>query len=272
MFADDTRRFWKGLGRAFAGGLIFAIPLLMTMEMWYLGFYLDRFKIGLLIMVVMPTLVGLSYFSGFEETFDIQEDTIDALVAFAVGAILSVSILTILGVLGPGMSLDAILGKVLLLTVPASIGAVVASKQLEQRNNSQEEVESATYGGELFIMAAGALLLAFNVAPTEEMILIAYKMTVWHALALAVITLAIMHAIVYKVAFRGEEQGPEGGGALQVFYYFTLVGYAIALLISAYVLWTFGRFEGGGMALNVMTTTVLAFAAGLGAAVSRLVL
>ena len=35
---------------------------------------------------------------------------------------------------------------------------------------------------------AGAIFLAFNVAPTEEMILLAFRMTAWHALALALVS------------------------------------------------------------------------------------
>jgi hypothetical protein len=33
-----NRVFLVGLGRAFGGALIFSLPMLMTMEMWWLGF------------------------------------------------------------------------------------------------------------------------------------------------------------------------------------------------------------------------------------------
>jgi putative integral membrane protein (TIGR02587 family) len=272
MTRQGNHDFWKSLGRAFGGALIFAFPLMMTMEMWWLGFYLDRFKIALFVVVLLPTLVGLSYYSGFRQTFDLKEDAIDALVAFAVGMAMSALFLALFGVLRPGMSLDTVLGKVILLTVPASMGAVLASKQLGQKDENEQELQEAGYPGELFIMAAGALLLAFNVAPTEEMILIAYQMTAWHALALAIVTLLIMHAIVYTVGFRGQEQGPEGATFWRLFNHFTVVGYAIGLLVSLYVLWTFGHLKGNGFNMIVMTTMVLSFPAGVGAAVSRLVI
>ena len=38
-------RFRVGLARAFAGAIIFALPLLMTMEMWWLGFYMVRHRL-----------------------------------------------------------------------------------------------------------------------------------------------------------------------------------------------------------------------------------
>ena len=53
------------------------------------------------------------------------------------------------------------------------------------------------------MMAIGALFLSLNVAPTEEIILISYKMTPWHALATLALSILIMHAFVYAVAFRG---------------------------------------------------------------------
>jgi putative integral membrane protein (TIGR02587 family) len=182
--------------------------------------------------------------------------------------VMSAIFLTLLGVLWSDMTPDTISGKTILLTVPASIGAILAGTQMRQQEENEEDKQNASYGGELFIMAAGALLLAFNVAPTEEMVLIAYKMTEWHALLLALLTLLIMHAIVYTVGFKGQETGPEGARIWRLFYHFTIVGYAIALLVSLSVLWTFGRHEGSSLGMIAMATVVLAFPSGIGAALS----
>lgn len=270
---QSNTEFWQSLGRAFGGALIFAFPLMMTMEMWWLGFYLERLKIALFVLVLLPVLVGLSYYSGFRQTFNLKEDAIDALVAFAIGMVMSASFLALFGVLKPGMSLDTVLGKIILLAVPASMGAILASKQLGNGGDegNEEDLQRASYAGELFIMAVGALLLAFNVAPTEEMILISYKMTEWHALALVVVTLMIMHGIVYAVGFSGQEKTPEGATFWRVFSHFTVVGYAVGLLVTLYVLWTFGHLDGTNLAMKVMLMIVLGFPAGVGAAVSRLV-
>ena len=48
-------------------------------------------------------------------------------------------------------------------------------------------------------------------------------------------------------------------------------GYGIALLVSVYVLWTFGRLDGVGMGQVAMMTAVLGFPSALGAALARLV-
>jgi putative integral membrane protein (TIGR02587 family) len=172
------------------------------------------------------------------------------------------------------MTWGEIVGKVALQSVPASIGAMLGRKQLGARQDTGAEEErkrKAGYGGELFLMAAGALFLAFNVAPTEEMILIAFQMTPRHALALCMASIALLHILVYTVGFSGQESRPEGGTFLSTFLHFTLAGYGIALMMSLYVLWTFGRTDGTALAEIVQMTLVLGFPAALGAATARLV-
>ena len=53
---DGTQEVFAGLARGFGGSILFALPLLMTMEMWWLGFYLAPTRILLLIAVLFPIL------------------------------------------------------------------------------------------------------------------------------------------------------------------------------------------------------------------------
>ncbi len=270
---SENRAFWVTCSRGVGGALIFSVPLLMTMEMWHLGFYIDNKKLLLFIVLLLPTLFGLSRYSGFEQTSGWKDDVVDGLVAFAIGASVSALSLTIIAVLTIAMSVDELVGKIALMTIPGAIGAILASKQLgEQGEQNSRAIRSAGYPGLLFIMGAGALFLCFSVAPTEEIMLLAYMMTPWHALALASVSLIVMHAIVFNLGFRGQAEQPEGMSSLQTFLHFTVVGYSLALLISAYVLWTFGRFDGLSLLPMVMSTVVLGFPAALGAAISRLII
>jgi putative integral membrane protein (TIGR02587 family) len=269
---DANTEFAVGLARAFGGAVIFALPMFMTMEMWWLGFYMDRFRLILLALLNIPLLTALSYHAGFEETFSLKDDLIDAFVAYAVGIIAAAVVLLLFSVIEFGMSWDEIIGKVLLLAIPGSIGAALAANQLGSSVGEEKKERNETYAGELFLMVAGALFLSFNVAPTEEMVLIAYQMTPWHALALALVSLLLMHAFVYAVEFRGQSALPQGTPQWSAFLRFTVVGYALVLLVSLYVLWTFGRTDGTGFADIVGTTTVLAFPGAIGAAAARLIL
>ena len=71
---------------------------------------------------------------------------------------------------------------------------------------------------------------------------------------------------------RGTPPAPEGTPGWNLFLRFTIPGYALALLVSAYVLWTFGRLGGLGSAEGVIALIVLGLPAGLGTAAARLVL
>ena len=267
------RAFLIGLARAFGGAILFALPLFMTMEMWTLGSTMDELRLALFLALIFPMLVGLAYYAGFEESSDALDFVLNALVAYAVAFVASAAMLLLLAVLGPGMSVDEVVGKTALQAIPGSIGAMLARSQLGgEAEDADEERRRDTYGGELFLAAVGALFLAFNVAPTEEIVLIAQMMTGWHALALVAVSLLIMHAFVYAVEFRGQTALAPGISPWSEFLRLTVVAYALALLICLYVLWTFGRADGLAFPELLIETVVLGFPAALGAAAARLIL
>jgi putative integral membrane protein (TIGR02587 family) len=171
------------------------------------------------------------------------------------------------------MSAREIIGKISIQAVPGSIGAMFAQSELGGKDRKKEQKRRhAGYGGEIFIMAAGALFLAFNVAPTEEMLLIAHQMSVWHSIALALVSLLVMHAFVYALEFHGTASIPPETRFWSVFLRYTIVGYAVALLMSLYILWTFGRTDGLAFTQTVSILVVLGFPSAVGVAAARLIL
>lgn len=270
---EAHRVFGVGLARAFAGAVIFGLPILMTMEMWSLGFSMDPWRLALLLALFFPFLVALSWHAGFEPTFSLRDDVVDALVAYAVGFVSTAVVLALFGLLRPEMSAREIVGKVAVQAVPASIGALLSQTQLGEHDASQAPRGGQdTYWTDLFIMAVGALFLAFNVAPTEEMVLIAAGLTEWGTLALMLVSLAAMHTFVYAVAFRGRPEDRRDASGWSVLLRFTIAGYALALLVSGYMLWTFGRLDGLSLAAALQAVVVLGFPAAIGAAAARLIL
>ncbi|WP_084364152.1 TIGR02587 family membrane protein [Rhizobium sp. RU36D] len=279
---DDARRvrrnrFLMGLARGIAGALLFALPMLMTMEMWFLGFYMGRDRLLLLMLLNIPLLVVLAHRIGFERTVSWREAARDATVAYGIGIVSSALILTVFGLLKGDMPGTEIIGKIALQSVPASIGAMLGRSQLAGDADDDEDEEEpdetqTTYFGELFLMAVGALILSLNVAPTEEMIVIAYKMTHWHALALVILSIALMHGFVYAVSFEGGHELSPDTPWWHAFVRFTLPGFVIALSISLYTLWSFERIDDTSAANVLLSVIVLAFPASLGAAAARLIL
>jgi putative integral membrane protein (TIGR02587 family) len=260
--------FAVDLAHDLGGAILFSFPLLMTMEMWWLGFYMDRYRLALFLTLVILLVLGLSYFEGGAETFKIE--VLDALVGFTAGYTVAAVMLLLFGIIKPGMSADEVIGKISLHAAPAAIGAILARRQLGVDESRKEKTRRKWYGARIFFMGVGAIFLAFQLAPTEEMVLIGHRMTGWHAAALAVVSLGIMQAFLYAVELRAGS--PRAGLFWAVFLRFTIVGYALALVICLYVLWTFGRLGGADMAETVMATIVLGFPASLGAAAARLIL
>lgn len=259
--------------------LIFALPMFMTMEMWELGFSIDRSRLLLLLVVNIPLLVLLSDRVGFEETTSWRDAGRDAAIAYAIGITSSLIILFSVGVLKPDQPLSEIIGKVAIQSVPASIGALLGRSQLNGDSNGQsgddeDPVQANVYGyaGEMFLMALGALFLGLNVAPTEEMILLSYKMTPFHVAAVIIISLIVMHGFVYAVSFKGGHALEDDVPVWHAVIRFTFPGYVIALLVSAYALWTFQRFEDAAFSQMLSTTIVLALPCSIGAAAARLIL
>ncbi|WP_206453188.1 TIGR02587 family membrane protein [Aurantimonas marina] len=270
---SEPRQIVVGLGRAFGGALIFALPMIMTMEMWWLGFYIDRFRLALLLILTIPVLALLSSHAGFQKTSDWKDDLRDAAIAYGIGILASAVVLATFGLLRFDMPLDEIVGKIAIQAVPASIGAILGRSQLGGgKTQPSEGPEEVNYASELFLMSIGALFLGLNVAPTEEMVLISYKMTAWHAVALIVLSILLMQGFVYAVEFHGEESLPPGTPWWSAFLRFTLVGYVLAALISLYVLWTFGRTDGVASPEILRAVVVLGFPAAIGAAAARLIL
>jgi len=247
--------------------------MLMTMEMWWLGFYMEPLRLALLLLLNIPLLIGLSYYGGFEVTSHPMNDLLDAFTAYGVGFLAAAVMLSLFAIIETGMSAHELIGKISVQAVPASIGAMLARSQFGDSHKEDERRRSARYGGALFLMAVGALFLSSSLAATEEMVLISYKMTPTHVILLLVFSLLIMHAFTYAVTAQGKSPVPANAISFwTVFTRFTLVGYAIALLISVYVLWTFERTEGMPLRQIIPATIVLGFPAALGAGAARLIL
>lgn len=274
---DEVRQFLTGLARGTAGALLFALPMLMTMEMWFLGLYVNPWRLLLLCILNLPLLLLLARRIGFENIHSWGHAVRDAITAYGLGIAVSAAVLLLFGILNDQITVSTIITKIALQSVPASIGALLGRSQLGQHSDAQDE-EEGEYSGktgylhELFMMMVGALFLNLNVAPTEEMILIAYKVTPYHILALCLLSVAIMHGFVYALHFKGSHQLREGQQWWQSFIRFTLPGYVIAIAISIYTLWTFERLDHTSLSQIMSAAVILGVPASIGAASARLIL
>lgn len=137
--AVDTgawRRELKDFARAFAGAYIFGVPLLFTMEMWWIGEYAALWKLLAFLLVALAANFGFSYAAGFKR----EEHTLglalqEAVEAVAVGVVAATVMLLVLNRIGPGDPLDSVVGTIVIQAVPLSIGASVANEIFDRRGD-----------------------------------------------------------------------------------------------------------------------------------------
>lgn len=273
----EQQKFLNGLARGLAGALLFALPMFMTMEMWELGLYANPGRLLLLCLLNVPLLFGLAWRIGFEKTSSFKQAARDAVIAYGLGITVSAGVLWLLAILDAKLMPSHNIAMIAFQSVPASIGALLGRSQLGMHSEKKDE-ERGDYDGEtgyfneLFMMVVGALFLTLNVAPTEETILIAYKITPFHTLIIAALSIVMMHGFVYSVHFKGGHQLKEGSPRWHAVIRFTMPGYVLALVSSAYVLWTFERLDDTSLSQMVTAIVVLSLPGALGAASARLIL
>lgn len=258
---------WIGIGRATGGALIFGLPMLMTMEMWQIGFYIDPLRLMLLILLSLPLWIVVSSIVGFEHTKTLGDDVLDVLVAYAIGFITSFIVLSVLGIINSSADAGELFSVLLLQSVPTSLGALLGRSLISGDGVEQFD---AGYQHELSISVTGSLFLAFNLAPTEEIILLSYQMGHWHICILILFTLVVMQMFTLSNPDVEPASLRDLKSHWQLFVRFTCTGYVLAFAVSLLMLWIFGRTDGESFYHIIKSALVLGFPAGIGAAAARL--
>jgi putative integral membrane protein (TIGR02587 family) len=270
-----------GILRAVSGGFIFATPLLYTMEMWWIGTTAELWKLLLFLGVAALITFGLarSRSGGFKaETtrFASLEQAADGV---AVGLVGAVVVLTVLNRIELGDPLESVLGKVIAQAVPLCIGAGVANAIFGPHGERSREGEEGSEGEQsprqAFITdfsatIIGAIFLAFSIAPTDEVPMLAAELDYAHALALIILSLLLTYCIVFASGFgtrQHEQEGPFQSPLTE-----TVLAYLLSLLVALVSLTLFDQIEWGDPLGEMVTMVlVLGLPAAVGGAAGRLV-
>lgn len=265
------RELTLGAVRAAAGAALFAMPLFLTQEMWTVGMVASPWRLVLVVGAHLPVLLVLVRYLGFRDTTGLHlgDHVADAMVAYGIGAVVSLAMLVAIGVVDGSRSVYEVAGLVAVQAFPASLGAAIARSQVAVEPG-QGRQGPATYRYEILLMAVGCAVFAFNVAPTEEVVMLAGRVGDLQAVVVAVLSMVGLHAIVYGMGFRGQHR--TDAPTWSVFLGYTVVGYAVTVLVCAGLLWTFGQFDGTPMPVMAVRTVILAIPGTLGAGGARLVL
>ena len=265
----------KMCGRALAGGLLFAVASMYTMEIWWQGYTVSPVIVLVTFLVTLFVLTAFAHYAGMSDEKTLLSDVIEGTQSITLGFLATWIVLNLAGQLSFEMSAAEYVARIIMVGVSGAIGVAVGTTQLgsdPDEESGKEEKEKGNVGHELTLSALGAVLIGISVAATEEVLLIAVGASPWESLALALLSFVIALGVVSYTNFKGsaadDEDGVFAGGPLGDAF----VTYAVALLVSAAMLWSAGRF--GGMAIGPMIhlTVYLGLPCALGASAGRMLL
>ncbi|WP_373530428.1 TIGR02587 family membrane protein [Nostoc sp.] len=275
--------------RGACGGFLFGIPLLYTMEVWWIG---SLVKPQLMIMAIALMFIVvwlLNQTEGFRKrkySGLAYQAAIDTVEAIAIGLVCSAFVLLLLRELTPETSLKESLGKIIFESVPFALGVALANQLLgDTRNNNtdeqatdQENNTTKNKGNELHATFAdvggtliGATIIAFNIAPTDEIPMLAAAASPPWQLAMIATSLLISYGIVFQAGFSDQQKRKQQKGIFQQPLSETIVSYLVSLLAGAFMLWFFQKLTfSDPWTMWLDHTLILGLPATIGGAAGRL--
>jgi len=278
----EMRSSWSNelvdLVRAASGGMLFGIPLLYTMEVWWVGSHSGAGRMALVLGLLTLPLLALNMAAGFRSGPDarFRDALADTVEGLAIGIVVSLLVLVLLREIDGSTPLAVGLGKVLYEAVPFCLGIGVARHFLHGERAGSGDDDTAPderalnpTAADLGATSVGAIFIALSIAPTDEVPMIASAMSPVWILVLLAASLVISYAIVFVAGFVGQDERKSHAGVAQRPISETLVCYLIALVVSAVLL---SLFQRGGRPYGDFLTriVVLGLPATVGGAAGRL--
>ncbi len=247
----------RAILRGAAGSFLFGIPLLYTVEVWAIGSSTDSPRLLAVQAVTFIVVLLLTQIEGFRRSLSIHpfETVLESIEALGIGIVCAAIALLLLRRITLETPLSEALGKLIFEGVPFSLGVTLARSTLERRRPDQRrslEMPSAaanlrdtlsdTLGNtlkdtlvDIDATLIGAIVIAFSIAPTEEIPIIASDLPPWWLLLIMTASLLISYIIVFASGFTDRRERAQRGILLSPLTE-TLVAYIVVLMASALML------------------------------------
>ena len=268
--------------RGACGGFLFGIPLLYTMEVWWIGSLVKPQLMMMAIAFMFIVVYLLNQTEGFRKrtySWLTHQAAMDTVEAIAIGLACCAFVLLLLRELTPETSLKESLGKIIFESVPFTLGVALANQLLgDTRNGNAEGQATNNKGDELQATFAdvggtliGATIIAFNIAPTDEIPMLAAAASPPWQLAMIATSLLISYGIVFQAGFSNQQKRRQQKGIFQRPSSETIMSYLVSLLASAFMLWFFQKLTfSDPWTMWLDHTLMLALPATIGGAAGRL--
>lgn len=270
--------------RGASGGFLFGIPLLYTMEVWWIGSSTAPPLMLLALVATFIVIFLLNRTAGFRKSQGVRptDAFMDTIEAIAIGLVCATIVLGLLREVTPTTPRIEFLGKVIFEGVPFALGVALANQFLSggrnadgtEEQNSSWQREQDDLNETLSDIAAtliGALIIAFNIAPTDEVTMLAAAVSGPWLLLMIVASLLITYGIVFEAGFANQQKRYQQPGIFQRPLSETAAAYLVSLVAAAAMLFFFHRLDFQDpwfMWLN--HTLILGLPASVGGAAGRL--
>ena len=281
---DDRslRRSLKEYSRGILGGLIFSLPLLYTMEVWWAGFSADPLALLLYVGGTFLLLLGYNRYAGLHADATWLEVIIDSVEEMGIGIVLSAFVLWVLHRVRLDMPATEITGRVVVEAMTVAIGVSIGTSQLGERDGRKREGvqdggpeedprRETSFWGQLAIAVCGAVLFGANVAPTEEIQVLAFHTTPPKLLLTCLLTILLGGVALYYAELSGAPRLSRQSASRHIIAG-TVLTYAVALSAAFIILTFFGRFDDFRASTVIPQLVILSVAGMMGASVGRLLL
>jgi putative integral membrane protein (TIGR02587 family) len=262
--ARQTQRFqnwsneFKDLIEGISGGFLFGVPLLYTMEVWFIGSRVQPEILLLILGVTYVVILLLNRAVGFREnskhrTIDAAAESVEAM---AIGIVCAAAILVLLQEISWKSSLGEAVGKIIFESVPFSFGVALSRLILRGDRELPNQAKSNRQSGkkatnrmfadtvaDLSATSIGAAIVAFAIAPTDEVPMLAVAASPPWLLAIIAVSLLISYAIVFVACFTDREKRRQQQGFFQRPSGETVFSYLVSLLASVLMLWFFQQLS-----------------------------
>lgn len=272
----------KDLVRGASGGFLFGIPLLYTMEVWWIGSYIGPPRLLLAMVLTFAIVFLLNQTSGFRRSADVYavDAAIDTVEAIGIGFFCTGIILVLLQEINLQTPLNEALGKLIYESVPFTLGVALANQFLngEGREGADSSTDDKSENGRLNATLSdigatliGAVIIAFNIAPTDEIPLLASAVTELWLVAVMAASLLISYIIVFAAGFTNQTQRHQQQGIFQRPFSETIATYLVSLLAAFVMLFFFQKIQfDDPWQIWLSHTIILGLPAAVGGAAGRL--
>jgi putative integral membrane protein (TIGR02587 family) len=285
---DCWRREVDDLLRGLTGGFLIGVPLLYTMETWWIGETISPLRALVFLAVAYGLNLGFVAWAGFRRReagpADHLRAVADALDATALAIVAAAATLVLLHQIQLDHPPGVIVGRIAVNAVPISLGVAIANHILgagagrADPGAGEGAAETSDEGGrvpatllDLGAAFAGALFLCFAIAPTEELPMLATEVPTWHLPAIVGFSLLLTYGIVFVAGFGDQPARIASAGLFQRPLTETVAAYLTSLATAAGLLWLFGQIDPGTDPVVAYAEIVLlGLPAAIGSAAGRL--